>query len=107
MTLRNCSGLSHQLGVGWLGDMISQSKKVKDVGYGYMMLYAIQTKNYSYALTLLNEVAIGLYDEEMAMPKYYYKQKNQYPGAGLSSYYDAKAYPISELGELNTWSRPK
>ena len=45
MTLRNCSGLSHQLGVGWLGDMISQSKKVKDAGYGYMMLYAIQTKN--------------------------------------------------------------
>ena len=111
MTLRGCSGLSHQLQVGWLDNMTPQAQKVRNGGYGYMMLYCLQTKNYDYALTLLNEVAIGLYNEEIAIPNYFYKQKQQYSEMPGAYYYDATPYPISEWEAkwkktLSTSARP-
>lgn len=51
-------------------------RQMRADGYGYQMSFSLYPANYRYNVPELNNVAIGLFDDELVPPQYYYEMES-------------------------------
>ncbi len=83
MTNADCAGYAVELnlGRGHGAATVEQAQRIKAEGYGWYMWFGLdpmaRESVYASNLTALNDVCIGLYDRELAVPTHFYKKTSE------------------------------
>ncbi len=75
-TLKNCGGMSIELNIGRGNSSTEVARARKQAGYGYYMFFALDPSKYSYQVGRCRSVCLGLYDEDLLEPAYYYSKND-------------------------------
>ncbi|MDR0938353.1 MAG: DUF1735 domain-containing protein [Mediterranea sp.] len=76
MTKKQCGGMSIELNLGGGDSSEATARARKQAGYGYYMFFALNPALYNSQVSRMKNACRGLYDEELAEPKYKYAKNS-------------------------------
>lgn len=75
MTNKDCAGLAVELRQSPHAT-VDKVKKVVEEGWGYVMMFSLYPEEYDDQMEAVNNICIGLYDQELAPVTHYYKKND-------------------------------